>query len=135
MTRWTRIDLLLMAVALMLAAMAMLAAAPAHAHAWYSQRQDPVYNNGCCGGSDCRELNGRLIKEKVLEAEESGYRIRLTLLQSRLINNYSALPIDALVTWDRIQESEDNKFHLCIFNVDRTAPRNGVICLFAPPSM
>lgn len=130
MTRWGILDLLLMAVALMLAAMAMLAAVPAHSHEWYARRSDPVYNNGCCGGNDCRELNGARI-----EAEADGYRIRLTLLQARTINSYAASPINALVTWARIQPSEDGNYHLCIFSVDREPPRNGVICLFAPPSM
>lgn len=108
----------------------LLLAGPAHSHAWYAQKQDPVYLNGCCGGYDCHELDGGLV-----EAEAEGYRIRLTLQQAQQINEYTIEPIDALVTWARVQPSMDGNWHLCIFTVDRTEPRNGVLCLFAPPSM
>lgn len=130
MTRWGYIDLLFMLAALLLAAMAMLASAPAHAHEWYAKRSDPVFNNGCCGGNDCNEFKGALI-----EAEADGYRIWLTVKQAREVNKLASAPVDALVPWSRIQDSEDGNFHLCIFNVDRDPPRNGVICFFAPPSM
>lgn len=129
MTRWGFIDLLFMLAALMLAAMVMLASAPAHAHEWYARRSDPVFNNGCCL-NDCNEFSGSLI-----EAEADGYRIRLTVKQAREVNKLASAPVDALVPWNRIQDSEDGNFHLCIFNVDRDPPRNGVICFFAPPSM
>lgn len=116
--------------ALLLAAVLVALPAPAHAHEWYAQRSDPVFSNGCCGGSDCREFDGALI-----EAEEGGYRIRLTVAQAQEVNRNTLLPIDALVPWSRIQDSQDGNFHLCIFLSDRSAPRDGVICLFAPPSM
>lgn len=116
--------------ALTLAAMVTALPAPAHAHEWYARRSDPVFNNGCCGGSDCREFNGALI-----EAEADGYRIRLTVKQAQEVNRNTQLPIDALVPWSRIQESGDGNFHLCIFLSDRSLPREGVICLFAPPSI
>lgn len=129
MTRPTPIDRLFMATALALAAAALIAwaSAPAHAHDWYSQRSDPVFNNGCCGRPDCEDFDGSLI-----EAEADGYHIRLTVAQAQKVNENTQLPIDALVPWSRIQDSEDGNWHLCIFDVDRTAPRNGVICLFSP---
>lgn len=132
MTRAALIDRLFMATALALAAAALIAAASgaAHSHEWYAQRSDPVFNNGCCGGSDCREFDGSLI-----EAEADGYRIRLTVAQAQEVNRNTQLPIDALVPWSRIQDSQDGNFHLCIFLSDRSLPREGVICLFAPPSM
>lgn len=133
MTPATFIDRLFMATALALAAAALIATAvPAHAHGWYVQRSDPVFGNGCCGGNDCDEFkfNGALI-----EAQADGYRIRLTVKQSQEVNILSSQPVDALVPWSRVQESEDGKWHLCIFNTDRDPPRNGVICFFAPPSM
>lgn len=116
-----------LALALAAAAFIAWAAAPAHAHEWYSRRSDPVYNNGCCGGPDCDVFDGSLI-----EAEADGYHIRLTVAQAKKVNEYTQLPIDALVPWPRIQDSEDGNWHLCIFSVDRTAPRNGVICFFKP---
>lgn len=132
MTRATFIDWVFIALALALAAAAFgaWAAAPAHSHEWYSQRSDPSFNNGCCGGSDCKEFDGSLI-----EAEEGGYRIRLTVAQAQEVNANTQLPVDALVPWRRIQDSQDGNFHLCIFLSDRSWPREGVICLFAPPSM
>lgn len=119
-----------MIAALLLAAVVTALPSPAHSHEWYAHRSDPAFNNGCCGGSDCREFDGALI-----DAEEGGYRIRLTVAQAQEVNPNTQLPIDALVPWRRIQDSEDGNFHLCIFLSDRSWPRQGVICLFAPPSM
>jgi hypothetical protein len=104
----------------------------AHAHGWYAEKSDPVYGNPCCGGTDCGML---VIAREVLTAEPGGYRIRLTLEETRRINPYSAAPIDALVTWNRIQPSEDGNYHICLMSFHRDNERGGIYCLFAPPDM
>lgn len=102
----------------------------ANAHSWYSKRSDPVWNNSCCGGTDCHELDGRFVT-----AETEGLRVRLTAEQARAINPKRNLAVDAVVEWNRIQISEDGNYHICLmtyFNVmDR---RHGVWCMFAPPN-
>ena len=107
------------------------AATSANAHLWYSEKRDPVYKNGCCGGSDCAELQ---IVPGVLSAEKDGYRIRLTYEQAKAINPNSVFPLDALVEWERVQPSEDGNYHICIMSYGRTAPQDGVYCFFAPPN-
>jgi hypothetical protein len=104
----------------------------AHAHGWYAEKSDPVYGNPCYGGTDCGML---VIAREVLTAEPGGYRIRLTLEETRRINPYSAAPIDALVTWNRIQPSEDGNYHICLMSFHRDNERGGIYCLFAPPDM
>jgi hypothetical protein len=103
----------------------------AHAHSWYSERIDPVFRQSCCGGSDCAQL---VISAEVLTAEERGYHIRLTLEQTRRINPHSSAPIDAIVTWERVQPSEDGNYHICLMTTRRDNERGGIYCLFAPPN-
>lgn len=102
------------------------------AHDWYSDRHDPVHGWSCCGGHDCAVLE---LAPGVLSAEPDGYRIRLTLEQAQKINPYAMSGIDALVTWDRVQDSETADWHLCIAESYRGPPGYGVYCLFQPPSM
>lgn len=105
---------------------------PALAHSWYSEKRDPLYpQQSCCGGNDCAQL---IIDPGVLSAEPDGYRVRLTLEQSRQINRFSIAPIDALITWDRVQPSEDGNYHICIMSQHRANARQGVYCFFAPPN-
>lgn len=103
----------------------------ADAHAWYSKKYDPVYHNSCCGGHDCAMWQ---IRPEEIGAEEQGVRVRLSLERTRLINPRSTAPIDALVTWERVQPSEDGNWHLCIMTSFRDDARGGVYCLFAPPN-
>jgi hypothetical protein len=104
---------------------------PAFGHSWYKEKKDPVYQQGCCGDYDCSPL---AIEPGVLWAVEEGYRVVLTLEQSRAINPMSSAPIDALVTWDRVQPSEDGNYHICIMSMHRANARQGVYCFFAPPN-
>lgn len=110
----------------------LLGAAHAWPHSWYSEKKDPVYLQSCCGGSDCAAWK---IEPGELTAEATGYRVRLSLKKSKTINPYSAFPIDALVTWNRVQPSEDGNWHLCIMTQYREGERGGIYCLFAPPSI
>jgi hypothetical protein len=105
---------------------------PGFAHSWYSEKVDPVYKAPCCGGNDCAMLK---IDPGVLSAEEGGYRIRLTPEQANKINRYTLMPLDALVTWDRVQPSEDGNWHICIMSYSRAGERGGIYCLFAPPNI
>jgi hypothetical protein len=109
----------------------LLFATPAYGHAWYSKKIDPVFGQGCCGIHDCGQL---VISPGVLSAEEDGYRIRLTLEQSKLINPLSTAPIDGVVPWNRVQPSEDGNYHICIMSVHRDNIRAGIYCLFVPPN-
>ena len=104
----------------------------ASAHTWYSGKTDPVWMNSCCGGTDCAAW---IIQPGELSSEPEGLRVRLSLERSRTINPYSMHPIDALVTWDRVQPSEDGNWHLCIMTSYRDAARGGIYCLFQPGDM
>lgn len=105
---------------------------PVRAHEWFSLKRDPVFGWGCCGGHDCKVIrpNGRNIT-----AEKDGYRIRLSLAEARAINPAAELPVDGLVTWDRVQPSETNEFAICLMPYNRTERAGGVFCLFEPPSI
>lgn len=108
------------------------AAFPASAHSWYSEKQDPVLHNSCCGGHDCAMW---AIQPGEIEAIPQGYRIRLSMERTQTINPYSYAPIDAIVIWDRVQPSEDGNWHLCVApGAMRSSPFWGIYCLFAPPS-
>lgn len=109
-----------------------LTATSANAHSWYSKKVDPVYGQSCCGGMDCAQWR---ILPGELSAEADGIRVRLSLERTREINRLSTAPIDALVTWDRVQPSEDGNWHLCIMSSFRVAPRSGIYCLFMPNDM
>jgi hypothetical protein len=103
-------------------------ASPAMAHSWYSKKQDPIWRNACCGGSDCSEIDGQNISGDV-----DGYRIILSLEEARKINKNAQKAIDTVVEWARVQPSEDSKYHICVMSdfsdFDR---RHGVYCFFAP---
>lgn len=103
----------------------------ARAHSWYSEKVDPVFKNACCGGTDCAKLD---IVPGVLQAVPEGYRITLTLEQTRKINPWSMFPLDAVIAWERVQPSEDGNYHLCIAPTMRNDSKQGVFCFFAPPS-
>ena len=96
---------------------------PVRAHEWFSQKRDPVFGWGCCGGHDCKVIrpNGRNIT-----AEKDGYRIRLSLAEARAINPAAELPVGP---------SETNEFAICLMPYNRTERAGGVFCLFEPPSI
>jgi len=116
-------------LAVIMAAMAV--AGPAQAHSWYQNKTDPVYLQSCCGILDCAAW---AIQPNELTAEEHGYRVRLSLERTKLINPLSQSPIDALVIWERVQPSEDGNWHLCLMSSFRDDARGGIYCLFMPPN-
>jgi hypothetical protein len=114
------------------AAFALIAGAPcALAHSWYTSKVDPAYKTPCCGGTDCGQM---LITDGVLTPEANGYHIRLSLDQTRKINPSSMEAVDAIVTWDRVQQSEDGNYHICLMAHHLFDSRGGIYCLFAPPN-
>lgn len=105
--------------------------AVAHAHDHYTGLTDPVTNARCCGGHDCTILK---IESGVLDAEEGGYRIRLTAEQANKINRFRYVPLDTLISWDRIQPSWDSNFHICIPTTgEHLPPEKQAYCFWAPP--
>lgn len=115
-------------VCIVLMAFVVLFNTPAMAHEWYSGTNDPVSGYGCCGGSDCHT-----IPAKWLIQEGDGYRVRLTLEQTRYVNPGSSSPIDAFIPRSRIQDSQESNYAICLYSSTRTAPSYGVICFFEPP--
>lgn len=122
---WALIEILVLAMFILA-----LTAHGAHSHEWYSHRQDPVTKHGCCGGTDCAQL---IIGPGTISAEPSGYRVRLSIEEARRINAYRIDALDTIVPWDRVQDSEDGNYHICI------PTQNGrvldeIYCFFAPPN-
>ena len=95
----------------------------------YTKRRDPKYGNGCCGGQDCN-----ILPIGSVTAEADGLRVILTLEQAKKINPTIEKGINALVIWSRVMDSPDLHFRGCIRDSYRHDERNGVLCLFAPPS-
>ena len=53
------------------------------------------------------------------------------------VNPAALSPLDAVIPWSRIQSppKANHLFYACIYDWDRTAPQQGVICFFAIPIM
>lgn len=102
----------------------------AFAHEWYSKRHDPVTYGACCGGSDCAKLE---IQPGMLTANDDGYRLKLSAEQAAKINPYRYLAVDITIPWDRIQDSEDGNYHICL-PMDDGRVRDNFFCFFAPPN-
>ncbi|MBK1870582.1 hypothetical protein [Taklimakanibacter albus] len=102
------------------------------AHDWYGYTADPVYQSNCCGGHDCAPVDPAWVSEV-----REGYRLTMTVDQARTVNPDAQAPVDAVVPWKRIQSppEAEHPFYACIYDMDRTAPRYGVICFFATPVM
>jgi hypothetical protein len=110
----------------------------ADAHDWYVGKRDPVTGGGCCTTSatakwgDCNEL---LIEPGVLEPVPEGYRIRLTVEQARRLNPLRNTPVDTIVPEERIQESGDGNWHMCIPRIQLDSMRADFYCFFRPGLM
>lgn len=105
----------------------------ARAHSWYGDREDPKLHMPCCGEHDC-DVFPFVLGETLFPTEE-GYRVVLSVEQCRGINKDATQPIDTIVEWARIQQSEDGRWHICIAAEYRKAPHFGVYCLFEPASI
>lgn len=106
---------------------------PARAHSWYSDREDPKLHLPCCGDEDCNIFP--FVLGETLFPTEEGYRVVLSVDQCRLINKKATQPIDTIVEWSRIQQSEDGRWHICIADEFRKPPHFGVYCFFEPASI
>jgi hypothetical protein len=107
------------------------------AHDWYVGKTDPVTGGSCCTTSsvattgDCGVLK---IQKGMLEAEDLGYRLRLTADQASQINPLRHAPVDTLIPWDRIQLSGDGNYHVCLPQHPYVL-RSDFYCFFAPGSI
>ena len=107
----------------------------AQAHSWYSGRNDPVFNSGCCGGSDCAPVDSEWVSEV-----PEGFRLVMSVEQAKTVNPAATQPVDAIIPWSRVQSPPhahvgDSQYYACIYPNDRKGPRFGVICFFATPTM
>lgn len=110
----------------------------AEAHDWYIGQRDPVTGGSCCTTSandrigDCHEL---IIEPGVLEPVPEGYRIRLTVEQARRLNPLRTMPVDTIVPEERIQESGDGNWHMCIPSYPTPNMAADFFCFFRPGLM
>ena len=75
-------------------AMFIAAATVANAHDWYDDKFDPQMKYKCCGGFDCRA-------------------VPRSSVQPRTDGGYTYLPHNFNIPPDRVQESEDDQYHIC----------------------
>ena len=128
-----------MRLAIHAAVLACATAVPAFAHEPYTGKIDPVFKNGCCGGSDCAILK---VEPGMIVGEADGYRVKLTAEQAQKINPYRKAGVDTLIIWDRVQPSWDGNYHLCLrtydpqlpFGATGDDPRGSAYCFWAPPN-
>lgn len=117
----------------------MACAGQAAAHDWFVGKRDPVTGGSCCttaanaASGDCAQLK---IEPGVLTGDDSGlgYRLRLTAEQASRINPHRKTPVDTLIPWDRIQESYDGKFYVCIPNQRLESMMADFYCFWGPPA-
>ena len=93
-------------------AICIAAATAASAHDWYEDKIDPQTKFKCCGGSDCRAI------------PRSSVRLRID-------GGYIYLPHNFIIPRDRVQESQDDQFHICE-NTYVVTNQLYLRCFFAP---
>jgi hypothetical protein len=127
---------LITAAAVCLMVALLLMARQAHAHEPYTGKIDPRFKNGCCGGSDCAVLK---VKPGMLEGEGDDLRLRMSLEEAREINPYRTKPVDSVITHDRVQDSWDGNYHVCLRTHDARltsgepdTERGAVYCFWKP---
>ena len=110
----------------------MMLNAKARAHDWYSSTSDPVYQSSCCGGHDCAPVDPAWVSQV-----PEGYRLTMTMEQARTVNPSAEAAVDAVIPWNRVQSppKAEHEYYACVYDRDRAAPRAGVICFFATPTM
>jgi hypothetical protein len=95
-----------------LTAMCIAAVTAANAHDWYEDKIDPQTKFKCCGGSNC-------------------HAIPRSSVRSRIDGGYTYLPHNFTIPRDRVQESQDDQYHIC---EDTYVVTNQLYlrCFFAP---
>jgi len=118
--------------AVLTAAALVAIATPAMAHSWYSDRRDPVFNaTSCCGNSDCAPIPPHAMSI----TPDGDLRVTLTVEEARRINPMRRYGFDQVISYDRIQMSEDGTAHICLIHVDIPGDqRDGYYCIFLPPA-
>ena len=110
----------------------LLLIAPVYAHSWYGERRDPIFNQtSCCGGLDCAPMPAHAIS-----ITPNGHlRVTLTVEEARRINPIRRYGFDKIISFERIQISEDGTPHICLQPHDAPEdPREGYYCIFLPPT-
>lgn len=108
------------------------------AHDGFEGRTDPVTKSSCCTSSanatsgDCRVLK---VEPGMLEGVPEGYRLRLTEAQVKVINPQRKGGVDTVIPWERIQESWDGQFRVCIPPYPSPTMQADVYCFWAPNSI
>jgi hypothetical protein len=102
------------------------------AHSWYGERRDPVFSaTTCCGGLDCAPLPPHAISI----TPDGQLRVTLTVEEARRINPIRRYGFDKIISFDRIQLSEDGTPHICLQpHDDPNDLREGYYCIFLPPT-
>lgn len=103
----------------------------AGAHEWFSGYRDPVFDWACCDGDDCDVIP---LPEKSVRVERDGYHVSLTADEARRLNPGTDLPVDGVVTWDRVILSPTGQYAACPFRLRRDKETAGLRCLFVPPN-
>ena len=105
-------------------------ATPALAHSWYSQKRDPIFSTTtCCGGLDCAPLPAHAMSY----TPEGDLRVTLTLEEAQRINPARRSGFDRIISFDRIQVSDDGQPHICLQPYEAPEdPREGYYCIFLP---
>ena len=106
-------------------------ARPAKAHEWFNGYRDPVFDWACCDGDDCDVIP---LPEKSVRVEREGYHVSLTAEEARRLNPGTDLPVEGVVTWDRVIESPTGQYAACPFRLRRDTETAGLRCLFVPPN-
>src|SRR5262245_32019307 len=72
----------------------LLLAGSASAHDWYTGKMDPKTHGTCCGGKDCHPIDASTV-------EPDGH------------GGFVYLPDNWSIPRERVQESEDDNYHIC----------------------
>lgn len=116
-------------IAFMFVALMFLASHP-YAHEGYTGTNDPVTKQGCCGGNDCAPVP---LDADWVQPVSDGFRVVLSAEQAKTFNKNALLPIDMVVTWDRVMavtvayNGPPAIYHICIV-------ADEVRCLFVATS-
>ena len=101
-------------------ALVFMLAGNAHAHDWYTDKENPVTHRSCCGGDDCRRIESKL----VMRRPNGDY----------VVNGRRLWQIPR----NQVQSSPDGNYHMCetlLHEFDEDVGEHFVFawtCFFAP---
>lgn len=114
---------------------AFLVSGPALSHDGFEDRTDPVTGVSCCTSEpgakdvDCGVLN---VEPGMLELVEDGYQLKLTEAQARAINPQRTGSVNTFIPRNRVQQSWDGQYRLCIPPRRYDYMPADIYCFFAP---